>query len=116
MCRLASTGVVVMRQMLRDLSALTWVQTKAVAWLAQCLVAGSIPSWIVLTKLDGTASPECPKSAKKKRKHTWLVPMGSFTGPTTKVKVWYLNHKNHLVSADGVLHGPDHEGQQCLAL
>jgi hypothetical protein len=67
LCGLASTGVVVMRQMLRDLSALTWVQTKAVAWLAQCLVAGSIPSWIVLTKLDGTASPECQKSATKNK-------------------------------------------------
>ena len=90
MCGLASTGVVVMRQMLRDLSALTWVQTKAVAWLAQCLVAGSIPSWIVLTKLDGTASPECQKSAKKK------------------------NTKAHLVSTDGILHGPDHEGQSLV--
>ena len=90
MCGLASTGVVVMRQMLRDLSALTWVQTKAVAWLAQCLVAGSIPSWIVLTKLDGTASPECQKSAKKKKP------------------------KAHLVSTDGVLHGPDHEGQSLV--
>ena len=49
MCGLASTGVVVMRQMLRDLSALTWVQTKAVAWLAQCLVAEVDP---VLDRAD----------------------------------------------------------------
>ena len=46
---MASTGVVVMRQMLRDLSALTWVQTKAVAWLALCLVAEVDP---VLDRAD----------------------------------------------------------------
>ena len=80
--------------MLRDRSALALVQT--VACLAQCPVAGSIPSWIVLMKLDGTASQGCQKSAKKP---PWLVPMGSLTGPTTKVKAWYWNHKNHLVSA-----------------
>jgi len=68
----------------------------------------SIPSRIVLTKLDGTASPECQKSAKKKtiRKHTWLVPMGSFTAPTTKVKVWYLNHEISWLVPMGSFTGP----------
>ena len=40
------------------------VQTKAVAWLAQCLVAGSIPSLIVLAKLQ-YSQPRVSKSAKK---------------------------------------------------
>ena len=52
---------------------------------------------------------------KAKQEVHLVITVGSFASLTTKVKVWYWNHNNHLFSA-WVLYCPDHEGHQSLAL